>query len=188
MQWTAIYENGEKLKEFDDEGNENHFRDIERDRVKRFILSNEDEEYTFKTINGHFFINGKPLIVSYKPTDGEEINLTGNSKDLIQFKEAHSDATMNSEGKMVSLGTVIDSHNIGYKRKIELDDMTFHFKPIVKRYNEDKVYLQINLSSDTEINGFIEIEYGDKTDRFQASFSRPEDGGTIPAGQLNYKL
>lgn len=166
MHWVATYENGEYLKEFE-EGTENSFYDIEQDRLDGFGLVGQ-EVFRFNNGTGTFYINGDPLEVYY----GDKL-LTGDTdKDLIQFKEAHSEIKPGSRGK---LKNKIDSYNMGYKTKVG----DINFKAIVKVFKNKKI-LEVTLSSENEHDEELRIDFdGEHT------FDAPLDGN---AGKINFRL
>ena len=166
MHWIATYQNGEYLKEFED-GEENSFYDIEQDRLKGFGLVG-GEVFRFDNNTGTFYINGDPLEIYY----GDKL-LTGETdKDLIQFKEAHSEIKPGAQGR---LQNKIDSYNMGYKTKV--DDI--YFKGIVKVY-ENKKILEITLSSDNTHDEELIIDFDEKH-TFEAPLKEK-------AGKINFRL
>ena len=57
--WTAIYEDGTELKQF--ENREHLFKEIDRDRLKIFRLNDEATTIDLHIRKGIFFVNGAAL-------------------------------------------------------------------------------------------------------------------------------
>lgn len=190
MIWIAKYQDGSELKEIDN-GNENSFFDINRNKLKEFCLYNDNQYYSYFVDDGRINIDGNFIDISYV-YDNNEIKLTNNNKndysDLIEFKKAHNDGYNFGGNKFKLSDAIIDSYNFGYKTKINIDnDFILYFKPIVSfPTNGNKKYIEINLSSNKTIKGYIQISYKGNSNKFQVQFK--EIDGVIPGGKLNFYL
>lgn len=87
--WVAEGLDGTILREWDDEGKETPFKDIPKDKLKRFHLVGEGFDYWFDCQTGIFVVDGKRYIF---PLAGEELNY---GKGLIHFKTAYQELVRN---------------------------------------------------------------------------------------------
>lgn len=174
--WVAEYDDGTFLREFNDDGSENSFYDIKRDRLKKFSLVGCGKSYGFDCRTGVFSINGEELRVRFIADNGDCFEFMGQSgpyNDIIQYKEA-STAFNLLQNRVVDK---IDSHNIGWKAKFIFEQVTFHVKFILSVSPDgDCEYIYVWLVADKYLRGVIEFQLGDRRQQFPASLGNGMGG------------
>ena len=105
--WEASYIDGSQLKEFDSNGVENNFYDIDATQLTKFVLKALTNEFGFDATTGELICNGQRITISLGDTA-----ITRPSVEIIQYKDA--EALFSPGGGQVG-GTVIKAFNIGYK-------------------------------------------------------------------------
>jgi len=65
--WIAIYDDGEeRLGQFDEDGSENLFSQIDQERLSKFIVRTHTQEIILNLQNGEFKVNGVKLSFGYE--------------------------------------------------------------------------------------------------------------------------
>ena len=82
MIWVAEYNDGSILREWDDSGKESPFKDINKDKLRKFHLISADSDSFFDCQTGVFSIDGKQYVF---PLAGEALAY---SEGLIHYKDA----------------------------------------------------------------------------------------------------
>ncbi|MDH6671986.1 hypothetical protein ACXFAU_10825 [Paenibacillus glucanolyticus] len=171
--WIADYYDKSYSSEFDFETKKsNSFYDIDRDKLIRFGLIGEGSQVFFDVANGVFNINGHRIMISYA-TENSEYPLTGRTflyNDIITYKDAVSDADLFTR-KAVNgrFNHTITSYNIGYKKRMELEEVIICFQNILTIPFNEALYLQIKLSANQDLSGSLIIRRdGLITDRIPA--------------------
>jgi len=63
IEWRAIYEDGEELPQYNEDGTENLFADIDQNRLKFFVLEHKDgRSWDVNLADGSFRINAERFI------------------------------------------------------------------------------------------------------------------------------
>lgn len=107
--WVAEYSDGSLLREWDDSGKEHLFREIDRNKLRKFHLISSDSDSYFDCQNGVFTIDG----IKYAfPLAGENLNF---AEGLIHFKNATTEFV--SANKRISeySGFEINGYEMGWK-------------------------------------------------------------------------
>lgn len=112
--YFAKYFNGKEVYEYDNETNHLNFNDIDQSHTKYFGLIGNGMKMYWDISTGIFHLGKNEYIINI--SSGEEIvNYIGIDKDLITFKNAHTDSMING-GQIENIGTnIIDSYFIGFK-------------------------------------------------------------------------
>jgi hypothetical protein len=150
--WLGEYLDGTHLAEFNlQTGEENSFYKLKKDELIRFGLIGHGMKLIAYS-DGIFSINGIVVEVGYRVGD-KFLPLTGhvrkNYSDVITYKDAES---IFVQGGGVS-GPKINQYNFGYKTVIDLDGVTFNFKPIVKVPFNAPVHMNFWLVADQDLDG-----------------------------------
>ena len=67
LMWSALYTDGSRLLQFDEAGTERLFKEIDQDRLEKFIVSNEFKEVIVNLKTGEIKISGVKLDFCYGP-------------------------------------------------------------------------------------------------------------------------
>ena len=161
LNWLAIYNNGEVLREFVTPTLRNDFYDIEQERVEQFGLHGSGYTIYFDK-NGEFHFNDKILNLEYETKD-KTYQLTNNDiqKELITFKKAYVDYEL---GVGIT-DKVSDGISVGYKYNLSDGDLSLHVMLIIHMPHRSryKPYLEIKLTSNKNINGKLVFKNEIKT-------------------------
>jgi hypothetical protein len=146
--WFASYINGWMFAEFNPDGSENSFYNIEKDNVKVFGLMGEGNILSFDTSTGTIDINGTKINLAY---DGVKLTgVQGDFKDLITYKDA--EAYFNPLGG--SSSGLITKFNFGYKSKVN----GFNLRCIITiNMATSSVNLSVRLVSSVDRDGVLSI-------------------------------
>ena len=131
--WYAKYYKGSIIDEFNDDGSENDFRDIQKALVKEFGLYGGGTNLWMETRNGVFHITSKKgshAVRLYLEDDDEAvIKLTDRDDtiycDLIQYKGFYTYASAptgkeEDKGKQLNGDVVTSKYIFGYKTTFEV--------------------------------------------------------------------
>jgi hypothetical protein len=156
--WLAEYYDSTYLSEFNfDDRKEHNFYTIDRNKLIRFGLVGMGSQIYFDVANGVFNINKNRIQLSYM-ADEIEYPLTGRTflyNDIIQYKDAIGDGKLLSKTATGRIKGHIESHNVGYKKKMELAGVNIHLRVILhipQRKNEG-LYLEVKISADKDLDG-----------------------------------
>jgi hypothetical protein len=154
--WLGEYLDGTHLAEFNlQTGKENSFYDLKKQELIRFgLMGHGMKMYAYA--DGIFSINGVVIEIGYRV--GEKwYPLTGhvrkNYRDVITYKDAES---IFVQGGGVTRPK-INQFNFGYKAIVDLEEVTFNFKPIVKVPFNQPVHMNFWLVADKDLDGEIVI-------------------------------
>lgn len=173
--WVAEYEDGTGLKEFNDDGTENSFYDLDRSKLKRFGLMGGGKGYWLDCKSGVFYVDKKEVCVRFIDSDGniyEFMRQNGSYNDIIQYKSASTSLTMNGRVK-----DSIESYSIGWKAALIFEKVTFLCKFILNvSANDNPEYLYIWLVANKNMNGILECQIGDKIQQFKSPLKQTVGG------------
>lgn len=178
--WVAEYYNG-YTSEFDFiTRKENSFYNINREKLVRFGLIGKRLKMWFECYRGTFNVAGKRFDIVYK--EGDTLYyLTGQDvyhRDIITFKQAYSDAVFGGRAKKGKFKSTIIAYFFGYKSELKIKDVTFNFKPIVKVSADGKIFLDLHLVADRDLNGeLLFLREGNLIESFSAPLEKNVGGG-----------
>lgn len=174
--WVAEYFDGTYLTEYDFKSHKpNSFYSIKQKEVYRFGLFGNNMKFYFDTVDGHFNLQGKRLEVFYVGENNNIFNLTNNPypKNLITYKQAYTDFDKST----IEQKTNIESISFGYKTMINKHDVQLYFQPIVTLPFYQSAYLQIKLTSNVSLNGYLAFFVrGKEVERFKAPLEANKSG------------
>lgn len=152
--WVAHYMDNTFLSEFNfDNKQENSFYSIDRTKLIRFGLVGYGLNFYYEVLGGTFKIAGQTYDFSYKTGD-QEYHLTCRPmtmyNDIITYKDAEANLNIHHGG--IS-GSSITQYSLGYKHKLEIDDVTFNFKPIFSLPYGQPSYFNLRLVADRDMSG-----------------------------------
>ncbi len=180
--WAADYFNGESFTEYDLRTHKpNNFYTIKQNESFRFGLFGQNMKFYFETTDGHFYLNGRRVEISYIDENKNNFTLTNNpsKKDLITYKQAHTNFNQNR----IEQKTNIDSVNFGYKTMLNTHDTQLFFQPIVTLPFNASVYIQVKLTSNRDLNGqLVFYVSGREVERFDAPLK------ANVSGQINWTV
>lgn len=163
--WVAEYTDGTYLAEYDLLTHKsNSFYDIDRTKIIKFGLLGDGSQVYFDVGNGVFTINNHRIMISYE-TNGKDYPLTGRAlvyNDIITFKDAVSDANALFGRKKGLFTNKIIRYNVGYKKKMEIDDVNISFQCIAGIPLDDAAFFHIKITSDKDLNGHLVIRRNGK--------------------------
>ncbi|MCU6710081.1 hypothetical protein M6D81_15395 [Paenibacillus sp. J5C_2022] len=156
--WLSEHIDGTFLCEFSDDGKiSNSFYDIDTDKLIRFGLIGRGMKLYHEVKGGMFNLNGQHIMISYIDEENkEEYFLTGHNNrydDIISYKNAFTDGGITKNGSAVFTHPKIRKFNFGYKKKIAMNDILFHFQPIFCLPYNTSAYLDIKLVSSKDMEG-----------------------------------
>lgn len=159
--WVAEYYDNTYLPEFDMKTKEyNNFSHIDRDKLVKFGLIGEGSQIFFDVANGIFNINGNRIMISYK-TDSQEYPLTGRTflyNDIITYKNAIAEARFSpGDMSLVPTNQQLVEFSLGYKKKMELDDVNINFYNIIHLPFNECPYFELKISSNKDLEGKLII-------------------------------
>lgn len=105
--WVAEYDDGSLLREWDDSGKENSFRNIDKSKLRKFHLVSESFDYYFDCQTGVFTINDIKYVF---PLAGEKLNF---AEGLIHFKDATTEMVLGKKREYD--GFEINGYEFGWK-------------------------------------------------------------------------
>jgi hypothetical protein len=153
------------IAEFDEEGNEKNFREINKDEAKGLYLIGRGVKFGFDTDNGIFDILGSLFTVRLA-FDSESIQLTGvegeKYNDIIQYKGFISEGMAAGHVGPAQLACMTTSFHIGWKKKIVLDENRHIFvKVIFSIIMNEGMQIEVKVSPNFNIgNGCITVDNG----------------------------
>lgn len=112
--YFAKYFDGKEIYEYDNEGNHLIFKDVDQSHTKYFGLIGNGMKMYWDISTGIFHLGKNEYIIKIS-SDDEVVNYLGINKDLITFKNAHTDSMING-GTIQGVGNnIIDAYFIGFK-------------------------------------------------------------------------
>lgn len=181
--WMAEYFSG-GLTEFDlDNGKENAFKDIEKEKLVRFGLIGNNKKMWYECQGGTFHIAGRNISVAFETKDGKRYGLAGNGgeqmRDIITYKRACAELPVKASIKSASqrksgiLESKIDAYYYGYKTQMSVDGVKFNFKPIVALPMGKAAYMEVSIMSDTDLDGrIVFIKNGQDIEAFEGKLEK----------------
>lgn len=169
--WVAEYDDGTFLREFDDDGSENSFYDIDRNRLMKFHLAGNGKDYWLDCRTGVFHINGEEISVRYIYNGNiyEFMRQNGKYNDIIQFKQASTDI----DPFFGIMGNRIELQAIGWKAKLIFEDVEFYLKLILNiPTNGNPEYLYIWVVANKDMGGMLECQIDSRRYSFEAPLRR----------------
>ncbi|MEK4427850.1 hypothetical protein MHB54_01175 [Paenibacillus sp. FSL M7-0802] len=158
--WVADYWDSTSLLEYDTRNNKhNEFASIEKNKLLAFGYIGEGTQIYFDVANGIFNVNGYRFMISYK-TEEEEYPLTGRTflyNDIIQYKNASSDANLLLREEYGRFDSQIEQYNIGYKKEMLLEGVNINFQCICSIPLRNTTFFQIKITSNKDLDGKIII-------------------------------
>ena len=155
----------EDIAEFDDEGNEKSFREINKEDAKGLYLIGRGVKIGFNTDNGIFDILGSLFAVRLA-FGSESVQLTGvegeTYNDIIQYKGFSSEGMAAGHVGPAHLACMTTSFHIGWKKKIVLDENRHIFvKVIFSIVMNEGMQIEVKVSPNFNIeNGCIIVGNG----------------------------
>ena len=155
----------EDIAEFDDEGNETSFREINKEDAKGLYLIGRGVKIGFNTDNGIFDILGS-LFAVHLAFGSESVQLTGvkgeTYNDIIQYKGFISEGMAAGHVGPAHLACMTTSFHIGWKKKIVLDENRHIFvKVIFSIVMNEGMQIEVKVSPNFNIeNGSIIVGNG----------------------------
>ena len=155
----------EDIAEFDDEGNEKSFREINKEDAKGLYLIGRGVKIGFNTDNGIFDILGSLFAVRLA-FSSESVQLTGvegeTYNDIIQYKGFISEGMAAGHVGPAHLACMTTSFHIGWKKKIVLDKNRHIFvKVIFSIVMNEGMQIEVKVSPNFNIeNGSIIVGNG----------------------------
>lgn len=155
----------EDIAEFDDEGNETSFREINKEDAKGLYLIGRGVKIGFNTDNGIFDILGNLFAVRLA-FGSESVQLTGvegeTYNDIIQYKGFISEGMAAGHVGPAHLACMTTSFHIGWKKKIVLDENRHIFvKVIFSIVMNEGMQIEVKVSPNFNIeNGSIIVGNG----------------------------
>ena len=155
----------EDIAEFDDEGNETSFREINKEDAKGLYLIGRGVKIGFNTDNGIFDILGSLFAVRLA-FGSESVQLTGvegeTYNDIIQYKGFISEGMAAGHVGPAHLACMTTSFHIGWKKKIVLDENRHIFvKVIFSIVMNEGMQIEVKVSPNFNIeNGCIIVGNG----------------------------
>ena len=155
----------EDIAEFDDEGNEKSFREINKEDAKGLYLIGRGVKIGFNTDNGIFDILGSLFAVRLA-FGSESVQLTGvegeTYNDIIQYKGFISEGMAAGHVGPAHLACMTTSFHIGWKKKIVLDENRHIFvKVIFAIVINEGMQIEVKVSPNFNIeNGSIIVGNG----------------------------
>ena len=177
--WVAEYINGTYLSEFDYvTKQENNFYDIDRNSLVRFGLVGDGVSAYFEVLGGIFKIAGQMITAKYVvgdtayPIIGRPILYN----DIITYK----DAEFLFDPKVAGSGyNVITQFNVGYKVKLDFDDVKLNFRAICQIPLQQRARIEFRLVSNVDLDGKLVIYRNNKEVAVIDAPLRAEVGGSI---------
>ena len=112
--YFAKYFDGKEIYEYDNEENHLKFKDVIQSHTKYFGLIGNGMKMYWDISTGIFHLGKNEYIIKIS-SDDEVVNYLGINKDLITFKNAHTDSMING-GTIQGVGSnIIDAYFIGFK-------------------------------------------------------------------------
>lgn len=172
MIWVAEYNDNTFLFERDFQTNDKHsFYTIEKNKIKKFGLIGLNYNCHFDVFGGIFNINGRTINIRLLTKDHvhflTEQNLLYN--DIITYIDASarfdSSASVNTENEneVMEAKSEIDAFNIGYKSYFNSYGINFYFQVIATFPYAQSAFLNIKISTDSDLYGKLVIMVNDST-------------------------
>lgn len=116
--WTAIYTDDSRINQYNKDGSENLFKDIDQNRLNKFIVSNNKAEAIVNIKTGEIKVNGVKLDFGYNSSEHR----------LIYFRRVRQTLGNNTEpdiNEFVGWQTTIQGSDglTNIKRVICLEDI-----------------------------------------------------------------
>lgn len=173
--WGVDYSDGSFTTEFNDDGIQNDYYEIELEKIIRFGMFNEQFKMFYQN-DGSFSLAGQLIEIEYHTNEGDVYNLTSSfsKKDCITYKQAYTDPVSRGVQK-----TNLEAICFGYKTIVEKDNTQFYFKPIVTAplIGDGKVYITVQLTSNRDLKGKLVFKNKYKVvEEFDANLRRNYSG------------
>lgn len=177
--WVAEYINGTYLSEFDYETKkENSFYDIDRNSLLRFGLVGDGVSVYFEVLGGIFKIAGQMITAKYivgdtvYPLIGRPIMYN----DIITYKDAEFlfDPRVKGSGS-----TAITQFNVGYKTKLDFNDVKFSFQAVCQIPLQQRARIEFKLASNRDLDGKLVIYRNNREVGVIDAPLKKEVGGSI---------
>ena len=119
--WIALYNDGEQLNQFNEDGSENLFKEIDQSKLDRFIVRNQLHEVILNLKTGDVKINGLKMSFGYEDHDHR----------LIYFRRVRQTFGLDP----------LSCEYVGWQSTIPGSNGPFNIKRIIG-LTEDKVTIQ----------------------------------------------
>jgi len=155
LEWIAKYDNGEIIKQFDTEKNEeHHFGHIDPERIVEFILLSQNKKFSVNLLTGLFYIDDKKINGVYddkgnpvpvgEDLSGKNISSSwGNKVKLIYYRHIRRDFNFSIGTMAVKMiyeigweGEIDGKHK---KYLIDIDEQGDPFSPEEKNEGFEKI-------------------------------------------------
>ena len=160
--WRAVCKDGKIINEFDENGNYFDFRDLDKDNLIYFSLTNKSNNsmYMINLLNGELLLGGTPVNLSLQCNFRNEIVLTNQNihygKYLFWYNESFADFT----GAPTS-ESYLQNVFMGYEIPLEIPHKLDDFEGVITgskllvsiNVNNNKMYLSQTTNFKTCING-----------------------------------
>ena len=170
--WKAEYNDETNIFEYeniDDKLVEHSFKEIQKENVKTFSLVGKHVDINFNTKDGIFNIINqlssthiKPIIYLKSNDNEEALEFSKPFNDIIQYKGFYVDGITPGIPGNYQSQTV--SYHIGWKNKINVNDITIDVKIIFSIILKDKVKLEFKVTANEDIDAKIELNFTNKKD------------------------
>lgn len=136
--WFAKYGENDTLTEFEDNGKENEWNTIEKDRLIEFGLIGRGAKLFYSINDGIINVMDKQIKFFLQNEDGSTIKLNNREgeiyNDIVQFKGFYNeyDPMDKNRDPNKPLENIIDSFHFGYKHKIELPQGILHVEHVFR--------------------------------------------------------
>ena len=160
--YVAEYENGTIIPEYEDDGKETLFTEVEKDKVKTLsIIGRGSVPCVITTDTGIFKVFDNTFEYGLL-MGGERYNITsiiGEAyKDIIQYKGFITDGLESSHTGGATLKCHTTSFSIGWKKKIILDEeRSVFFKAIFSIVINKEIKLDVKLTPNFNLDGTLVV-------------------------------
>jgi len=179
--WAVDYTDGTHMLEYEQDTDiKNDFYKIEQDKVERFGLYGNGQQFYFNNSDGSLMLDGRRLDIGYE-AGGKLYMLTinENKKDLITYKDAYVDYS-NIQGEQ---SPEVSSINFGYKTVYSNENLNINFQPIVSLPFGESAYVQVKIMSEKYVDGYL-VFYS--RNREVERFHAPLEAGL--SGQMSWTI
>lgn len=163
MAWYARYYNDEVLEEFNEDGTDNSFFDIDKKNLKEFGLYGGFNRFWYDTRDGVFHIrNAKGIEYSIRAhlerEDQSLIKITDKEmlyNDIVQYKKFYADLEL-ALGKETPASPT--EFYLGYKFSTDVPEGVLNVKAIfiISPFSkEEKVMTRFTFSADFDMNAYM---------------------------------
>lgn len=158
--YYAIMDDGMFISEYEDDGKETIFTEIDKSKVRTLGLIGRGVEFHFDTEDGLITDHNNHKYNLYLPTNDPWLkSATKRPKfygeerynDIIQYKSFISDDLNSINNNTIQIFT--NGYHIGWKRTISHEDITMHIKMILSIILSDGIKISVTASSNTPFIG-----------------------------------